>query len=194
MFYSRCMIRMPCLQAGGRKARHNPLLAMPLMLLLASGSHAGLDIDAAVRLALADDPLIAASQARSQALQDSAIADGQLPDPQLRTGIYNLPTDDFDIDEEPSTQLRLGVQQAFPRGKTLHYRQRQGEWKATAASAGAELESRKLVLDVRGATAQRYGQVCLGIVEDITKPVAAHRIAGRAARESGQDATPHGIE
>lgn len=191
MFYSRCMIRMPCLQAGGRKARHNPLLAMPLMLLLASGSHAGLDIDAAVRLALADDPLIAASQARSQALQDSAIADGQLPDPQLRTGIYNLPTDDFDIDEEPSTQLRLGVQQAFPRGKTLHYRQRQGEWKAKAASAGAELESRKLVLDVRRHFLELYYQTraeaivteTRALFSQLVEITQAHYATGRVSQQ-----------
>ncbi|MDH3831822.1 MAG: hypothetical protein OEU48_09145, partial [Gammaproteobacteria bacterium] len=63
------------------------LLAMSLLLIATSGARADLNIDEAVRLALTDDPLIAASQARSLALQDSAIADGQLPDPQLRTGI-----------------------------------------------------------------------------------------------------------
>ncbi len=160
MFYSRNMIRTLCTLAGGRRTqiKYLPLLTMSLLLIPASGARADLDIDEAVRLALTDDPLIAASQARSQALQDNAIADGQLPDPQLRTGIYNLPTDNFHINEEPSTQLRLGVQQSFPRGKTLHYRQRQGEWKARAATASAELSARRIVRDVRRYFLELYYQ------------------------------------
>jgi outer membrane protein TolC len=160
MFYSRNMIRTLCTLAGGQRTqiKYLPLLAMSLLLIPASGARADLDIDEAVRLALSDDPLIAASQARSQALQDNAIADGQLPDPQLRTGIYNLPTDNFHINEEPSTQLRLGVQQSFPRGKTLHYRQRQGEWKARAAMASADLGARQIVLEVRSYFLELYYQ------------------------------------
>ena len=160
MIYSRSIIRTLCTLAGGRRTpiKYLPLLCLSLLLIPASGARADLDIDEAVRLALTDDPLIAASQARSRALQDNAIADGQLPDPQLRTGIYNLPTDNFHINEEPSTQLRLGVQQAFPRGKTLHYRQRQGEWKARAATASAELGARQIVLDVRRYFLELYYQ------------------------------------
>ena len=167
MFYSRSMIRPLCNAAiAWRTTRNNlpafrlPGLPMLLVLILvpAASARADLDINEAVRLALADDPVIAASKARSQAFRDNAIADGQLPDPQLRTGIYNLPTDNFHINEEPSTQLRLGVVQAFPRGKTLHYKQRQGEWKATAATATAELGARQLVLDVRKSYLELYYQ------------------------------------
>lgn len=134
------------------------LLASPLLLTLSLSARADLDISTAVRLALADDPLIAASKARSQAFSDNAIADGQLPDPKLKTGIYNLPTDNFHLDEEPSTQLRLGIQQAFPRGKTLRYRQRQSEWKAMSAMARAELGARRTRLDVRKYFLELYYQ------------------------------------
>jgi len=148
MPYSRRMVR-PVPMKG--------LLALALFTLTTC-VHADLDINEAVRLALADDPTIAASKARSRAFSDNAIADGQLPDPQLNTGLYNLPTDNFHIDEEPSTQLRLGIKQAFPRGKTLHYRQRQSEWKATAAMATADLEARQLILDVRHNFLELYYQ------------------------------------
>ena len=175
MFYSREKIR---------------LLLLPLLVVTAN-TRADLDINEAVRLALADDPSIAASQARSQAFRDNAIADGQLPDPQLRTGIYNLPTDNFHINEEPSTQLRLGLQQAFPRGKTLHYKQRQGEWKATAAMASAELGTRQAMLDVRRYFLELYYQTRAGEVVRETRKLfsqlvditQAHYATGRVSQQ-----------
>jgi outer membrane protein TolC len=165
MLYSRRTIRPRCntvitsgTHTNSQSVSHLFTLLLALLLAPAASVHADLDINEAVRLALTDDPVVAASHARSQALQDNAIADGQLPDPQLKTGIYNLPTDNFHINEEPSTQLRLGVQQAFPRGKTLHYRQRQGEWKAKAATANAELGTRQVILDVRKHFLELYYQ------------------------------------
>jgi len=165
MLYSRRMIRPLCSAAAARRTRRKVLpaarlqrLLALLLLTLATAARADLDINEAVSLALADDPTIAASKARSRAFSDNAIADGQLPDPQLNTGIYNLPTDNFHINEEPSTQLRLGIKQAFPRGKTLHYRQRQSEWKAAAAMATAELETRQVILDVRNSFMELYYQ------------------------------------
>ena len=193
MFYSRSMIRTLCTLAGGRRMqiKYLSLLAMSLLLTATSGARADLNIDEAVRLALTDDPLIAASQARSLALQDSAIADGQLPDPQLRTGIYNLPTDNFHINEEPSTQLRLGLQQAFPRGKTLHYRQRQGEWQAKAATASAALGARQLALDVRRYFLELYYQTRAGAIVAETRALfsqlvditRAHYATGRVSQQ-----------
>ena len=124
MLYSRRTIRPRCnaVTASGthtsnQSVSHLFTLLLALLLTPAASVHADLDINEAVRLALTDDPVVAASHARSQALQDNAIADGQLPDPQLKTGIYNLPTDNFHINEEPSTQLRLGLQQAFHAAK-----------------------------------------------------------------------------
>jgi len=176
MLYSRKTIRPLCnaVTASGTPANSLPasrllILLLSLLLTPAASVHADLDINEAVRLALTDDPVIAANQARSLALGDTAIADGQLPDPQLRSGIYNLPTDNFHINEEPSTQLRLGLQQAFPRGKTLHYKQRQGEWKATAAMASAELGTRQTMLEVRKYFLELYYQTRAGEVVTETR-------------------------
>lgn len=158
MFYSRSIVRPLCVRARGTNTRQRPaiklpgLLTLPLLftlLLVAGHSHADLDIDESVRLALLDDPVIAASRARSLALGDAAVADGQLPDPKLKTGLYNVPLDDFDLREDPATQLRLGIEQSFPRGDTLQYQQRQSEWLATAMQAMSEMAARKVERDVR---------------------------------------------
>jgi len=194
MLYSRKMIRPLCsaVIAWSTHCQDLPgLLLVPLLLTLSASVRADLDINEAVRLALTDDPVIAASQARSQAFRETAIADGQLPDPKLKTGIYNLPTDNFHINEEPSTQLRLGVQQAFPRGKTLQYRQRQSEWKATSAMATAELGARQVMLDVRKYFLELYYQTRAGEIVVATRKLfsqlvditQAHYATGRVSQQ-----------
>ncbi len=135
------------------------MAALLVFFILPVNALAALDLDESVRLALLDDPAIKAMQTRARAISDAAVADGQLPDPQLKTGLYNLPVDDFDIDREPTTQLRLGLVQAFPRGKTLQYKQQQTEWLAQAEMANSEITGRKLVRDVRKHFLELYYQV-----------------------------------
>ena len=100
-----------------------PVLILISLLSWHTAASAELSLVQAEKIASEADPQVAASQARALALSESAVADGQLPDPKLRFGVYNLPTDTFDFDQEPTTQLRLGIQQAFPRGDTIKYQQ-----------------------------------------------------------------------
>jgi len=154
-------------------------------------AHADVDIDEAVRLALSDDPVVAASQARAQALRDAAIADGQLPDPKLKTGIYNLPVDDFDISREPSTQLRLGLVQDFPRGDTRHYKRKQAEWMASSEQANTEAVRRKLVSDVRKNYLELYYQTqaeqviskTRNLFAQLVEITQAHYASGRVSQQ-----------
>jgi outer membrane protein TolC len=140
--------------------RHAAALMVLLALSLPSlPAAAALTLAEAEQIALGDDPAVAASEARSQALREDAVAAGQLPDPKLKAGLFNLPLDTFDIDHEPTTQLRLGLQQAFPRGATLKHRQRQAEWKATSEQSRSEDESRKLVREVRSNFLELYYQL-----------------------------------
>ena len=160
MFYSRKTVRPAHLIDGiCKKCRPHTMAALLVLFILPVNVLAALDLDETVRLALLDDPAIKALQARASAISDAAVADGQLPDPQLKTGLYNLPVDDFDIDREPTTQLRLGLVQAFPRGKTLQYKQQQTEWLAQAEMANSEITGRKLVRDVRKHFLELYYQV-----------------------------------
>lgn len=118
-----------------------------------------LELAEAERIALQDDPLVKASIARSEALQADAVADGQLPDPKFRSGLYNLPVDDFDLRREPGTQLRLGIQQSFPRGETLEFQSRKTRARASVERRRALLERRKIKRDVRVAFLDIYYQV-----------------------------------
>ena len=151
------IVDLPCYMVRVFRMSHALLVALPG--LVTTTAYADLDITEAVSLALTDDPVVAASQARTQALRDSAVADGQLPDPKLKTGIYNLPVDDFDVNREPSTQFRLGLVQDFPRGDTRHYRKKQTEWMASAEQANTEAARRQLVRDVRTSFLELYYQL-----------------------------------
>ncbi|WP_197481483.1 TolC family protein, partial [Oleiphilus sp. HI0086] len=60
---------------------------------------------------------------QAKAFEAEAKASDFLPDPTLFAAIQSLPTDTFEFDQEPMTQLRVGVRQMFPKGDTLSLRE-----------------------------------------------------------------------
>lgn len=104
--------------------------ALVLALIAPSVQGAGLSLKEAERMALDTDPMLKMRQAKAQSLRDKAVAEGQLPDPQLTAGVFNVPLDSFSMSENPTTQIRFGIVQAFPRGRTLAYRQEQAEFRS----------------------------------------------------------------
>ncbi len=93
-----------------------------LLLLVVSKSPLALTLDQAVALAIESDPFLPQSEQQQLAMDKKAIAAKQLPDPMFRLGVANLPTDTFNLDQEPFTQLQLGITQQFPRGDSRHLR------------------------------------------------------------------------
>jgi outer membrane protein TolC len=115
-----------------------------------------LSLAEAEQLALQGDPMLGNIDATAQALDEAAIADGQLPDPKLKVSLFNFPTDTFDRDQEPITQLRFGVQQAIPRGNTLELRSKRTRVQASGERAKIANETRKLKRDVRANWYETY--------------------------------------
>jgi outer membrane protein TolC len=110
---------------------------------------ANLDPDRAVALALAAQPQFAAREAGIHALQENAVAAGELPDPKLTFGLQALPTDTFSFTQEAMTQAVVGVSQAIPGGAKRDLSRRRVERDADLASADLVLARRKLERDVR---------------------------------------------
>lgn len=148
-------------------------IVLPLFFSLppaVAGEDRTLTLTESEALALEKDPLIGAALARADAADADAIADAQLPDPKLRTGLYNQPLDDLDIGREPSTQLRLGIQQSFPRGDTLLYRSRKTRAQATVERVKARLEREKIRRDLRTTYLDVWYQIAsAGIVASSRK-------------------------
>ena len=189
--------RTPGAADAARRIHHRPTLwrraALCLALTLAGAVHAGtvLDLDEAERLALAADPAVVASRARADALREQAVADGQLPDPKLGIGLYNLPLDDFSLRSQPTTQFRTKIQQAFPRGDTLRYRQLGTEWMSRAQQAETLLVRRQIRRDLRQTFLELYYQRqaagiierTRGLFEQLVEITRSHFAAGRVSQQ-----------
>ena len=76
-----------------------------------------LTIAEAEDLAVAAEPGLDALLARADAMQEQAVAAGQLPDPMLRVGLANYPIQSGGFSTEGMTQAQLGVRQVFPRAR-----------------------------------------------------------------------------
>lgn len=134
------------------------LIVLIAQLFYISPSHA-LNLSEVELITEQQDYISKARQFRADAFGESSIADAQLPDPQLNFGLFNMPIDDFDIDEEPNTQLRFGVSQAFPRGKTLQFKEKQTRWAGTAENRLANNEVAKSIRSAREHFFNLYYQI-----------------------------------
>lgn len=88
---------------------------------------APISLKTAVQIAQDNDPWITGSYQRERATRAQSIAAGQLPDPVVSIGLANMPIDTFDFNQEPMTQLQMGVSQVIPRGDSLSLKQQQLE-------------------------------------------------------------------
>jgi len=144
------------------------LLSFPLLAFPASDQT--LTLKQAEQLALMDDPAVQRLHARAQAAAENAIADGQLPDPKLKLGAANLPTDTFNRSDTPMTQLQIGVRQSFPRGRSLTYRSRRTEAKGRAEQAMAEDKTLIVLRELRrGWLESWYNHQAGDIIKDSRK-------------------------
>ena len=56
---------------------------------------------------------------QSQAMRATGIASSTLADPTLKVGFGGLPVDSFKFDEDPMTNISVGLMQKFGRGSSL---------------------------------------------------------------------------
>ena len=133
-----------------RKTVLNSLLSCLLCsAFLFSANAAALNLQQAEQLAIQSDPSIESYKATSRSFVDESVADDTLPDPKLRFGAVNVPVDTFDLEQEQMTQIKVGIQQDFPRGDVLSIKQRQSQYLSRAAMSMADDVQLKIVRDVR---------------------------------------------
>jgi len=152
---------------------------------------AALSLVEAEQLALAQDPLIGRFQNLEQARREQAVADAQLPDPRLRLGLLNFPTDTFSRSQEAMTQVLVGVSQSFPRGDTLSLQQRQAQAQAEAESARVRERRRSVLRAARQAWLELYLQegsaqvirASRGLFTQLAEITEAQYAAGRSNQQ-----------
>ena len=160
-------------------------------LLVPFSSVSALTLTEAENIALNNDPLMESHQAEARAWNSSAVADNQLPDPKLRFGLYNMPLDSFDKAQEPSTQLRFGVEQFFPKGNSLKLKQIKSEWRAKEELARASDRRARVKLNIREDFFNLYYQVEAGriikssrkLFSQLVEITEAHYASGRVNQQ-----------
>jgi len=108
-----------------------------------------LTLEEAVKTVLAANPKLAEIRARADALGAVPSQVGTLPDPKLSFGALNLPTDSFDLDQEPMTQLQIGVRQTVPFPGKLRLKEAIATLDAETASLNVDELILALVADVK---------------------------------------------
>ncbi len=168
--------------------------AAAIMLLLAGAGNsfaASLTIKEAEQLAIKDDYSLLAIKARSQSMSELAIASGKLPDPQLKLGLSNLPTDTFNLGQEAMTQAVIGVRQKFPRGQTRALSSVRINESVARSDAEAENRKHMIVQAVREQYTriylhrerQRILQQSLIIFTDLAEITRDYYATGRAHQQ-----------
>lgn len=87
----------------------------------------------AIAIALRDNPNLAQIRARFDAMSEVPSQVGTLPDPTISFNAMNLPTNSFDLDQEPMTQLQIGFSQMIPFPGKLSLKEEAAEFDAVAA-------------------------------------------------------------
>lgn len=137
----------------GRPVLFAFLLIAPTAWVVAADRAADspLMLEAAVSLALKDNPDLAEMRARSEAMAAIPSQVGTLPDPVIVFNALNLPTDTFDTSQELMTQLQLGVSQVIPFPGKLGLKEEAAGFEAEAASNDVDQTRLHLIRDVKAS-------------------------------------------
>lgn len=90
--------------------------------------------------------------AQSQAIRETGVASSTLMDPKLKVGFGGLPVDSFKFDQDPMTNISLGLMQEFERGSTLTLQAKKAEQQAD----GMALQVRQRELEVANSMTQLW--------------------------------------
>ena len=132
------------------------ILLFALIISFSVHANQTLTIELAVQTALERDALVNVYQSRSDAYKAQSIAEDTLPDPKIKLGVMNVPTDTYEFNQEPMTQVQLGIQQMFPRGDTLEIKSQRAMSMSMVEYAKTENQRRKVRRDVRETWLELY--------------------------------------
>ncbi|MFA9461283.1 TolC family protein [Thiohalorhabdus sp. Cl-TMA] len=149
-------------------------ISLSLFLCLFAGSLAAapaagpvLTLERAESRSLQNHPSLADLEARIRGAERRAVAEGTLSDPRMSVGLSNVPTDTFALDQEPMTQVQVGLHQDFPAPGTLALRERRAQEKGEAYRWKRADTRAELVRRVRKAWLERfYLDRALAVVEE----------------------------
>ncbi len=132
-------------------------------LALATGSAAAaepLSLAEALRLAVAGSPQLVSQRAMVDASREMVVAGGELPDPKLKIGVENVPTegpDAWTLTRDFMTMSKIGLMQEFPRAEKRRLKAQRAEREAERGTVAVESTTLAVSRDAASAwLARRY--------------------------------------
>ncbi|WP_394143372.1 TolC family protein [Vibrio atypicus] len=95
-----------------------------------------------INSALSNDATRSQFYAQSQAMRETGVAASTLMDPKVKVGFGGLPVDSFKFDEDPMTNISVGLMQQFERGSTLELQQQKANTQADGIAS--QVQTREL--------------------------------------------------
>jgi cobalt-zinc-cadmium efflux system outer membrane protein len=166
------------------------LLAFVWSTAVLAADNEPLSLTEAIDHALGESPDVTAREAAVEAAQAGAPSAGRLPDPELVTGVDNLPIDTadrFSFTRDFMTMRKIGVMQSFPN----HEKRRLQSERAERGIGIAQAELRKTQFDAARAAAEAWiaravAEESLARLRELKPETDLQAAAGRAALASGR--------
>jgi outer membrane protein TolC len=148
--------------------------------ILAGGAAAAqpLSLAEALKLAVANAPQVASQRAMVDAAREMIVAGGELPDPKLKLGVENVPTegpDAWTLTRDFMTMSRIGLMQEFPRTEKRRLKAERAEREAERGSVA--VESTTLAVSRDAATAWLVGRYAVDAERAIAAQIAEAELA-----------------
>ena len=163
--------------AGSRVAgippRHRlvPVLALAVVLLALSFVAAAdppLSLAETLKIAVARSQQIVSQRAMADAAREMVVPAGELPDPKLKVGVENVPTDGSDawsLTRDFMTMSKVGLMQEFPREEKRRLKSQRAERDVERGAAVVEAATLAVERDAATAwVARRFAELAEGAI------------------------------
>lgn len=153
-----------------------------------------LTLPEAVQLALREQPGLVAGSATIRALRQEAVAEEQLPDPQLVGGVTQMPVsgdDAFSLRDDDFTALSVGLSQEFPRAAKRKLRAARVEQQATATEVALTGIEKRIRRDVGWAWLDVFGaRTAATLIDDLAREGQRQRAVAGIDLAAGRGTQP----
>lgn len=109
-------------------------------------------LDGLIQFAINRDAGRKQYQAQSQAMRETGVSQSTLMDPKLKVGFGGLPVDSFRFDEDPMTNISVGLMQQFERGSSSNLKQK----RANQQADGMALQVDGRAIDIANSLTQLW--------------------------------------
>ncbi|AJR07887.1 TolC family protein [Photobacterium gaetbulicola] len=107
--------------------------------LPANTAHKPSSLNTLINWAIEHDVAQQQIQFQADTISEMGVANSQLMDPKLRMGVNGLPVDSFAFDEDPMTNISVGLMQQFGRGNSLSLQHKQSQQQAGSVRKQADV-------------------------------------------------------